>query len=434
MIPFGKKKRSVLFKDKGISLGTLQNPGRGFYSVYPFDLQKEWDADYLKTTLQPKERLCLVEICLQGYQQADIDQEGLNRLHEILAFFREEDKDVILRFTYDLEGHASEKEPWELQQIETHMNQTMKVVKNYQTTVWLIQGLFVGNWGEMHGSRYITDASLRRLYRTYRRSDGGNIYLAVRTPQQIRCLLEENSDLRREMEMEPDCYKEHLRHLDKIGLFDDGMLASDDDLGTFPYLEEDLDFVSSIVKTPMGGEVVLGEDYEAEMVKERFEKLHLQYLNHQYDTRVFDVWRQHFLGKIDLYQYVEDHMGYRIRLDEIAWNRKECQFEITVTNEGFGGLLETAECRMTVERETTIFDENKEVTGRELTLEQKGTFRVRHASLKSGDTVTWIVPMTEIPKGKYRWTFSLVRMKDGCPIYCSNVKPESIFRVPMEQP
>ena len=92
---------------------------------------------------------------------------------------------MILRFAYDFEGKAFEKEPLSLKQILSHMNQVSQVVKPYGKEILLYQGLFVGSWGEMHSSRYVTDLSILKLYDEFRNLFGKEVFLALRTIKQL---------------------------------------------------------------------------------------------------------------------------------------------------------------------------------------------------------------------------------------------------------
>ncbi len=441
MISFGRKKKKILFEDKDFNsregIRYQVNPGRGFYQVYPFDLSKELDTAYLDTTMDHRDSLCLVEICLKAYRKCEIPSEGIHALHRILEYFRRKQKDVILRFTYDLEGHAAEAEPENLEMILSHMKSLLGAVKLYDQTVLMMQGLFVGNWGEMHSSRYTTDRALKKLYETYRLSDVGYIYLAVRTPAMIHLLLNENPRIRRQMEEKSSYYSEHLRHLDKIGLFDDAMLYSEDDCGTFnrQSLQEEMGFIQEhVTKVPIGGEVLYGLQASNAYVLDHFKKLHVSYLNRQYDQRVLDQWRGEDYLDGSFYDYIEKYLGYCLHLNQVIYDPVENEIQVEVTNLGFGALQETAEWKILIEQEWTNWnmDHGEKETG--ISLEQEARYRVRHASLQPGKTAKWNIKINSLPKGKYHLTMNFVRFKDQRPIYFSNVNPEAMERLPIEQP
>ena len=75
---------------------------------------------------------------------------------------------MILRFSYDLEGKGLEKEPGSIRLVEEHMQQIGEVIREYADDIFAVQGILIGNWGEMHGSRYLTPDAFRTLTDTMR--------------------------------------------------------------------------------------------------------------------------------------------------------------------------------------------------------------------------------------------------------------------------
>lgn len=69
---------------------------------------------------------------------------------------------MILRFSYDLEGKGLEKEPGSIRLVEEHMRRSEKS-REYADDIFAVQGILIGNWGEMHGSRYLTPDAFRTL-------------------------------------------------------------------------------------------------------------------------------------------------------------------------------------------------------------------------------------------------------------------------------
>lgn len=44
-----------------------------------------------------------------------------------------------------------------------HMEQLSYILREYSEKIFSLQGLFIGNWGEMNGTRYSTDEDLQKL-------------------------------------------------------------------------------------------------------------------------------------------------------------------------------------------------------------------------------------------------------------------------------
>ena len=51
-----------------------------------------------------------------------------------------------------------------------------------------MQGIFIGNWGEMHGSEFMNDTSVHTLINHLNESIDSSIYLSVRTPAHWRMI------------------------------------------------------------------------------------------------------------------------------------------------------------------------------------------------------------------------------------------------------
>ena len=82
------------------------NPARGWYQIHTFLAEKEPDFEELRWCLHPKDTLAFVLIDIGYFRDRDLDQEVLERICRILAFFSERAYDCIVRIVYDHEGKA----------------------------------------------------------------------------------------------------------------------------------------------------------------------------------------------------------------------------------------------------------------------------------------------------------------------------------------
>ena len=271
------------------------NPKRGWYSIYPFTLPERPDFEELQWCLKKQESLCLVRVCIGNYAARSFDTPALTVFEEILSFFARHDKDMILRIIYDDEGKGMEHEPAGLSQIQSHMDQLGSIIYKYAAHIYTTQGLFIGSWGEMHDSRYLSPECINRMWNCMRQYLGDEIHLAVRTPAQWRTL-------RSEKEFRQKKYA-HL------ALFDDGILGSMTHLGTFGTelreaagwaqawtRKEEMEFVNCLTEDmPCGGEVVACTEndrmYEAKFIVNELKKMHITYLDSTYDMKALDLWK-----------------------------------------------------------------------------------------------------------------------------------------------
>ena len=165
MIINNRKKGKFLLEKADLTESTdpLNNPGRGWYQIYTFYLPEEIDYQSLTGSLNPDESLSLVIINIGKYKEKELDLEALERVEEILTFFEREKKDVILRFVYDSEGKGIEREPLLFSYIERHIKQLMPITQSHTGTVFILQGMLIGSWGEMHSSKFLAATFLRKL-------------------------------------------------------------------------------------------------------------------------------------------------------------------------------------------------------------------------------------------------------------------------------
>ena len=348
----------------------LKNPARGWYTIYPFFAEEEPDWDELYWCLQKEDALALVIFNIGAYREQSLTEPVLDRLRRILAFFETHSYDIILRITYDHEGNAVEREPFFFKQVLKHLNQLVPVVKEFSKTVFVWQGMLIGNWGEMHTSRFLFTEKMQQLWDMMKQGLEDRIFLAVRRPSMWRMLHPE------------ECGKEKIT-ADITGLFDDAIFGSDSHMGTFgnesgeaagwdmPWgREEELAFEEQLCqKVPNGGEAVCGENYVETFTPETtlavLKQMHITYLNRAYDETILQVWKQWEWQKESFYQYVGRHLGYQFCIREVRVlpekKRNAVQMQITIENTGFANCYQEAEVFLeqfleTGQKETVLID------------------------------------------------------------------------------
>ncbi len=318
------------------------NPGQGWYSTFTFRIGEVPDVEKLSWSINADERLVLLLIDIGQCRGEDLTEEMLEHVRQVFAFFAANGREMIVRTVYDTEGKGMEREPSFQDQIQRHMRQLGPLFREFSENICTLQGLFVGSWGEMHDSRYLSEKKLKELAETLWEASGGACYIAVRTPRQKR-------------QLEGTCIP-----ADRVGVFNDGLFGSDTHLGTFgtsgdttvrgeawlpalemAYLNE------STRQTPNGGEAVYGGEFDDRQVVETLEKMHISYLNQTYDGRILEQWKGKPYGdNSTLYEYIGLHLGYRFAVNRV-WleNHDLC---IEGRNEGFGNLYKKACARLMV--------------------------------------------------------------------------------------
>lgn len=339
------------------------NPQRGWYQIYTIKLGEEFSTMDLEYTLNYSDRLALVLLDISAYSDRDLDEVAIKGLRSVCEFFRDYRLDMIVRAVYDLSGNCQATEPSSEEQILSHIGQIFEVLRDFKERVFVYQGLLIGNWGEMHSSKFLSPSRLRTLSDKVLKDNSETAYLAVRRPAYIRIMFPEGEDLRQK----------------QVGIFDDAILASPTHLGTFgekpanevrreqSWLpEEEIAYVSKLCdRVPYGGEALWNEDTDSltptrnslKLMAEYFSKLHVTYLNRIHDPRFIDKLKSYtYDGRgiykgMNGYDYFSRHLGYRftltsVKCENVKGAEDSLRFEITIKNSGFARAFFDAKCVM----------------------------------------------------------------------------------------
>lgn len=310
----------------------LKNPGRGWYRIFTFDVEDPFPEEDWKWSLSNREQLVMLLVDIGQYSHRKITEDALDNIKATFDFFIKNEKELIIRFTYDTNGEAALNEPSDVKRILEHMEQLAPLVNAYKDYIYCLQGLFVGNWGEMHGSEYASDRVLKKLWKQWDSLVSKDVFMSVRTPAQWRLLSGKNPNIK-----------------GRLGLFNDGMLGSETDLGTYKKdeVQKELDFQNKLSRrVPTGGEVIGGSKLsEAASAVDRFKYIQVSYLNSVYDDRALSRWRMSKYKDISAFDYIGMHLGYRFVITKSAYEYKKgpC-FKITIKNTGFARIYE--ECQL----------------------------------------------------------------------------------------
>ncbi|MBQ2184336.1 MAG: DUF4832 domain-containing protein [Lachnospiraceae bacterium] len=325
----------------------IVNPLRGWYKIFYFDIAETPDYSFIESQNDDSQKLVMAFVDISSVKDEDIDEKCRENFKSIIRYFVSKNKDVILRFAYDHVGRAMEKEPSSFKTVLKHADELISLVNESNEGIFIIQGLLVGNWGEMHSSRYIYDQKLTELYEIYKKSDK-RIFLSVRKPLQWRML---NLNFAKTGSME------NIR----TGIFNDGMFGSDTDLGTYGFkskeevgfrsewnVKEEREFLNAISKnSPVGGEVVLDKEKNNPDVSFMISTLKdtgVSYLNSEHDKDLINLWKSaRYTGSgifngDSVYDYVDAHLGYRFVIENVKVKKDRngiLTISVTIKNNGF---------------------------------------------------------------------------------------------------
>lgn len=141
----------------------LVNPERGWYQIHTFKLGEDISMKDREYTLNTTDTLALVLIDISNYRLKPLDELAVNQLHMIFDFFRDYRLDMVVRVVYDTIGKCMETEPEDESVVISHMNTLGPILHEYSGEIFVYQGLLIGNWGEMHSSKFLSPNRLKRL-------------------------------------------------------------------------------------------------------------------------------------------------------------------------------------------------------------------------------------------------------------------------------
>lgn len=318
------------------------NPSKGWYGLYPFVISEEPDFDNLVWSLADGDVIALVRIDI-GRRQPGVgtgspftDAE-LHRADRILTWFEKHSREVILRITYDTEGKGMEHEPSLIKNVAGHMRQLGPVIAAHADNIIVHQGIFVGSWGEMHDSKFLSENAVCELYETLVSACGNKVRIAVRTPMQHRFIMKYLTRYMGTGNADTDTDNAYMdTDILRPALYNDAILSSEDDMCTYAggrtvwadYQDEVCTYAVC------GGEAIHDNplnDYD-NAVKE-LANMHITYLNRQYDMAVLDKWRSN-----NGYDYIGTHLGYRFVVTDTAVGRDAEEETGSKTQTGVGSI------------------------------------------------------------------------------------------------
>ena len=420
----------------------LDNPFRGFYHLYGLILSEDDPENIALQTRQCIQfgslPLMLFEINLKNYADTDLSDNALTQLDQILLQLQDAGRQVILRFLYDWEGMAVETEPSAIEQIIRHMDQVGPVVNCYADTVFLLQGTFTGDWGEMNQTKYGSHEDNRLLMTHLAQATDPSIFLTVRTPSQLRGVTQTRTPISSETAFDGSLNS-------RLGLFNDGMLGSVYDLGTYDDTpnagtdepedkgtrEEELSFQEYLCQyVPNGGEAVIDNPFsDFDRAIPDLAQMHITYLNCDYDAAVMDKWKKSVYHGNDCFDgmngfdYISAHLGYRYLVTDCSYFNNPLEegsgiITLSIENRGFAPSYRLFMASLTLEHTDTHL---------QLTMPVELDNRV----IGGGSQTSFQIPLSidELPQGNYKVSFSLTDPYTGQTIQFANQDKDDAHRV-----
>ncbi len=298
----------------------------------------------------------------------DLDESFFEGLRGTFENARKNGCTIALRFRYDANG-KSNPEPSSFEQVLKHIQQIKdsNILEDYKDILMFVESGFVGEWGEQWGGKYVSLDYKAQLLDAMLDCVPDDIPVTVRTPNTFaKWAGIEMSELA-DYQAEGDARR--------VGLYNDGYMGSDTDLGTFTYNRE-LETTwlgNQTTSTYYGGEFSGNlewtkkyDTYLPENAIPEMYKTHLTYIN----SNIYSLYKDYtFSSEYDVpnvdnsayygetvYKFIRDHLGYRFVLRDSELSTQVSQGEtlnlsFDVENTGFANPIKSQKAEVILEKD-----------------------------------------------------------------------------------
>ena len=286
---------------------------------------------------------------------------------------------VAVRFRYDATG-TDDPEPASFDAVLSHIDQLYEndFFYDVKDMLMFVESGFVGKWGEQHGGKYTSPEYKAKLLQKMLEVVPDPVPVTVRTPN----IFAEWAGIKQSEMSDSELvdslvYSKYCSNIQKyrsrIGLYDDGYMGSDSDLGTYSDRVSDTAWLSRQTLTSyfggeFSGDLEFAQKYDTYLpenaIPEMY-KTHLSYIN----SNIFQLYKDYTFGEscdIDgadnsayygstVFDFIRDHLGYRLVLrgSELSPSVEQggtADVRFTVENTGFAGIIPPAHSYVILER------------------------------------------------------------------------------------
>lgn len=387
IIPFTATAQGEILTDSGIdyteAVSTVNNPGAGYTSTVWY-VCKPNDTP----VKNPQGNLVVLFVDIGAFSSGvngttddngnytegtdyDLDESFFEGLRGTLENCRKNGCTAGIRFRYDANGKTN-PEPATFDKVLEHIRQIgdSGILSEYEDILMYVESGFVGAWGEQHSGKYTSVEYKAKVLDAMLKIVPESVSVTVRTPDTF-CMWAgiEKSEL-------AGYIAEDNTDAGRVGLYNDGYMGSDTDLGTFinPNRESSVEWMKNQMKhTYYGGEfsgnISYAQGYDTYLPENSIAEMydtHLSYIN----SNIWQLYKDYtFSGEYDIqkcdnsayygetvYQFMRDHIGYRFVLrdsdltsDTIQGGNITVNFK--VENTGFANPVKKQNAQVILEKD-----------------------------------------------------------------------------------
>ncbi len=341
--------------ENDIKTDSVINPGMGFYRTRYISLKRDMeklDYDFSYNGFYH------VRIDLSDFSAAsnndkdyDITTSALNALDEYFTNAKINSTSLIIRFAYDKFDGKADLEP-SLDMMKNHIKSLSTVINKHTSLFIAIECGLIGPWGEMHTSILDTQDTYNELFKTWIDSVN-DLPILSRKPRYVYKYLGYTLD-----NLDTFNTSEKIR----LGVYNDGYYGTNLDTGTYESLDarkKETVFISKL-NNPFGGECI-GEptDYFSyDEIIEEMNLVNLTYLNYEWKDSIINSWKNKEYDNTTFYNYMENHMGFKLYVDDIDISIINDFFtiEIGLSNMGFSNITRDLKANLIIEADSKSYN------------------------------------------------------------------------------
>ena len=177
------------------SIEKINNPDRGFYKAFKVVIAPESFVHDKITDSNKPDQIYHFRCDISAFSGAvnsdkkdkELTDTALKLLDTFLSYIKEDNKNAVIRFSYDVDGKTDSNDKYynrepSLEMIEKHIKQLSKILNKYVDTLTAIEAGMLGPWGEMHGTKLATEENKAKVFKWWLQNTK-KIPILARTPK-----------------------------------------------------------------------------------------------------------------------------------------------------------------------------------------------------------------------------------------------------------
>ena len=292
----------------------------------------------------------------------EITDDALQKLETYLYYANNKRCSIIIRFAYDEYKGKENMEP-SIPMMVKHIEKLSSVINQYKDLLVAIECGLIGPWGEMHTSVLSIQSTYNVLLEAWL-NNVETLPILSRKPVFVYEYLGYNYSNLDTFELDETN--------NRLGVFNDGYYGTIVDSGTYESLDariKETNFLGKLI-TPFGGEVI-GEPtnlFTIDEVLAEMDLVGLSYLNLEWDDNLVNSWRDKEYNGQSFYDYMVNHLGFKLYVESIATEYKAgvLKIDVNLANMGFNNIYEELTVDLYIKTSNELIHTYKKINDNDL--------------------------------------------------------------------